>query len=181
MTILADYVPNNYTGNGATAVYPFTFKVLDEGDLLVIRTNLSSVPTTLQVNVDFTVTGEGNPTGGTVTLLAGNLTSGFGLFIGRSMLLRQPTSLRTQGAFRPEALEESLDRITMLVQQAGSPASGALVGLSVYTTATKPIAGAAYNDKFIILKDANQPAYLQICLQNADGSYAWATVATGNP
>ena len=45
----------SYTGNGAVDTYSYTFKVFDQGDLLVTVKDLSDVETTLVIATDYTV------------------------------------------------------------------------------------------------------------------------------
>ena len=42
---------------------------------------------------------------------------------------------------------------------------------------TRPVATADMAGRFVRVKDANLPEHLQVCLQNADGSWAWADCA----
>ena len=108
---------NDYIGNGATSVYSFTFKIQDASHIKVIKLDSSNIETVLNLNSDYTITGVGSASGGSVTLLAGNLTSGYKLAIVRNIPLKQETDIRNQGAFYPEIHEDVFDRLTSIDQQ----------------------------------------------------------------
>jgi hypothetical protein len=110
-----------FVGNGTASAFPFTFKVFAAGDLDVIRLATSTgVETTLVLTTDYTVAlnidQDSNP-GGTVTLVAGPLATGFTLTITSDIANLQPTDLTNQGGFYPEVINASLDRATIQIQQ----------------------------------------------------------------
>ena len=117
MSISSTTSRNDYIGAGTTAAYPYTFKVFRKQDLRVTKRNLSNVEFVLTVDIDFTVTGVGNPAGGSITLLAGNLPAGYKLTIRRVVELTQETDIRNQGDFFPETHEDQFDRHVMTAQQ----------------------------------------------------------------
>jgi hypothetical protein len=110
-----------FNGTGSASVFSFTFKVFSASDLDVIRLNSSTgVETTLVLTTDYTVTLNGNQNtnpGGSVTLVAGALASGFTLTITSDIANLQPTDLTNQGGFYPEVITDSLDRATIQIQQ----------------------------------------------------------------
>jgi hypothetical protein len=108
---------NNYTGNDSTDTYNYTFRIFDQDDLLVTVRDTSDVETTLSITTDYTVTGVGSVSGGTVVLVAGNLATGYVLSIRRVVSLIQETDIRNQGAFYPEIHEDQFDRQVMMAQQ----------------------------------------------------------------
>jgi hypothetical protein len=110
-----------FTGNGTASAFPFTFKVFAATDLDVIKLTVSTgTESTLVLTTDYTVSLNGdqnsNP-GGTVTLTAGALASGFTLTITSDIANLQPTDLTNQGGFYPEVITDSLDRATIQIQQ----------------------------------------------------------------
>jgi hypothetical protein len=87
----------------------------------VIKLTVSTgTESTLVLTTDYTVSLNGdqnsNP-GGTVTLTAGALASGFTLTITSDIANLQPTDLTNQGGFYPEVITDSLDRATIQIQQ----------------------------------------------------------------
>jgi len=108
---------NDYTGNGATSVYNYTFRIFESSDLLVTKQDTLGVITTLALTTDYTVTGVNKTSGGTVTLVAGNLPSGYKLTIRFNRTPKQSTDLRNQGSFFAETHETKFDELTRYAQQ----------------------------------------------------------------
>ena len=108
-----------YTGNGSTTSFPFSFKVFTTADVLVVRTNLSAIETTLTLGTDYTVTLNSNQdsnAGGTVNLPTA-LTSGFLLTIASQVSYLQQVDLTNQGGFYPTVINAALDKLTIFTQQ----------------------------------------------------------------
>jgi hypothetical protein len=110
-----------FVGSGTASTFPFTFKVFAATDLDVVRlTTSSGLEATLVLNSDYSVTLNGdqnsNP-GGSVTLSAGALATGFTLVITSDIANLQPTDLTNQGGFYPEVITDALDRATIQIQQ----------------------------------------------------------------
>lgn len=116
---------NDYVGNGATSVYPYSWKAFENTDLRVTVATAAGVETTLTLTTDYTVSGVGAVGGGSITLVntlqawltGGFLTTGFALTIRRVMPLTQETDIRNQGDFFPEIHEDEFDRGVMVAQQ----------------------------------------------------------------
>lgn len=117
MTLNSTTARNDYVGNGATSSYSYTFRITAASDLTVTKRDTAGVETTLALTTDYTVSGVGSGSGGTITLTAGALPSGYALTIRRVLPLTQPTDLRNQGPFLAETHETVFDRLTMIVQQ----------------------------------------------------------------
>jgi len=110
-----------FIGNGATTTFPFGFKVFAAGDVLAVKLTVSTnVQTTLVLNTDYTVTlnqdQDSNP-GGSITLTAGALPSGYTLTMTSDVQNLQPTDLTNQGGFYPDVINDALDRATIQIQQ----------------------------------------------------------------
>jgi hypothetical protein len=104
------------TGNGATTVWPFNFYVPDPSELVVQLKDNSQTPpvittlNALQYSAIFT------STGGSVTYSPA-IPATTQIIITRVLPLTQTTKLTNQDGFFPATVEQSLDYITMLVQQ----------------------------------------------------------------
>ena len=110
-----------FIGNGGTTVFPFAFKVFTASDLLVVKLTVSTgSESTLVLNSDYTVTlnldQDSNP-GGSITLLAGALATGYNLILTSDIADLQPTDLTNQGGFYPDVINDALDRATIQIQQ----------------------------------------------------------------
>lgn len=117
MTVSTQVSRNEYTGNGATTQYDFTFRIFDKSHLLVQTLDTSESIVTLTLGTDYTVTGVNRYNGGKVVLTSA-LPAGYKISIERSTPVTQEASIRNQGGFFPEIHEDAFDKLTMLVQQA---------------------------------------------------------------
>lgn len=110
-----------YDGNDVTTSFPFSFKVFSADDVVVVLTDPASVEMTLTGNgTDYSVTlnaDQDTAPGGTVTLLAAPLATGYLLTITSSVPNLQTLDLTNQGGFYPRVINAALDRVTILVQQ----------------------------------------------------------------
>lgn len=110
-----------YIGNGTASVFPFAFKVFQASDVEVVRlTVATNIETTLALTTDYTVSlnqdQDSNP-GGSITLVAGALATGYNLVITSDVENLQPTDLTNQGGFYPDVINDALDRATIQIQQ----------------------------------------------------------------
>lgn len=110
-----------FIGNGSASSFPFTFKVFQASDLLVVQLDTTfDVESTLVLNTNYTVSLNANQNtnpGGTVTLSAGALAAGYTLTITSDIDNLQPTDLTNQGGFYPTVINDALDRATIQIQQ----------------------------------------------------------------
>lgn len=129
MTLASTTVQNAYTGNGASYIFPFTFPLFETADVTVQVTSPGGIVYNLSLTQDFTLslnpTGADQYLGGTLSLVnnsqawltGGFLTSGWVINIMRIMALTQNTSIRNQGSYYPETIEDTFDYLTMICQQ----------------------------------------------------------------
>ena len=109
-------------GNGSTTVFPYSFPIPAAADLVVTYTDANGNATVLQPS-QYTVSGLGTSTGGTVTyptVASGGspIASGTSLTIQRILPAQQLTSLQNQSGFYQGVVEGALDYLMMLIQQA---------------------------------------------------------------
>ncbi|MEW5560599.1 hypothetical protein AB1287_10170 [Enterobacter asburiae] len=119
MTVSTEVDHNDYVGNGVTTSFPYTFRIFTKSDLVVQVVDLDENITVLVLDTDYTVTGAGGYSGGSVTL-ASALASGWQISISRDLPVTQETDLRNQGKFFAEVHEDAFDKLTMLIQQVRS-------------------------------------------------------------
>lgn len=112
MTVPASYTPNAYYANGSTTDFPFGFKVFDETHLVVTVDGVTQSLTT-----NYTVSGVGGETGGTVTFLVAP-SNGAYLQIRRSIPLERDTDYQANGELRAATVNADLDRLWMALQEA---------------------------------------------------------------
>ena len=108
-----------FTGTGAIVPLPFSFKVFTAADVLVIRTDLSGIESTLALGTDYSVslnTNQDSNPGGTVTpLIAPGV--GYLTTLSSQVAAIQSVILTNTGGFFPTVLNDAMDRLTILVQQ----------------------------------------------------------------
>ncbi|CAD5353698.1 hypothetical protein [Citrobacter freundii] len=117
MTVSTEVDHNEYTGNGVTTSFPYTFRIFQKSDLIVQVVDLNESITELILDTDYTVTGAGGYSGGAVILTTA-LSTGWRISISRELPVTQETDLRNQGKFFAEVHEDAFDKLTMLIQQA---------------------------------------------------------------
>ncbi|EPE2947611.1 hypothetical protein ACSHM6_000515 [Escherichia coli] len=117
MTISTEVDHNEYTGNGVTTSFPYTFRIFKKSDLVVQVVDLDENIAVLALDTDYTVTGAGGYNGGNV-ILSKALANGYKISISRELPVTQETDLRNQGKFFAEVHEDAFDKLTMLIQQA---------------------------------------------------------------
>ena len=116
MTISSETTRNDYTGNGVTTEFAYSFRIWSNTDLTVVTADEDGVESVLELTTDYTVTGAGQTTGGNVTLLT-PLADGHKLTILSDIPALQGQKLSTQSGFSASVQEASLDKLTRITQQ----------------------------------------------------------------
>lgn len=107
-----------YTGTGSLDTYDIDFYFDENDDLLVTQEDTSGNITKLTLTTDYTVVGAGaSSPPRNITLVAGNLTTGYKLTITRNVDATQGVDLGEGDSFPSATVEGALDKLTMLVQQ----------------------------------------------------------------
>lgn len=108
----------SYAGNGVTTAFSFPNKFFADTDLVVlVVTDATGASVTKTLTTDYTVTGAGAPTGGTVTMVVAPAT-GTTLVIYRNPPLTQLTDLVDGDPFSVETgVEAPLDRQMLVIQR----------------------------------------------------------------
>lgn len=119
-----------FTGNGATATFPFSFKVFQAADLYVLKLEVATgTISLLLLETDYTAVvnedQDADP-GGSITLTAGNLPAGYTLTITTDIAELQGLDLTNGGGFYPDDMNAALDLLTILIQQLKTQLSRAL-------------------------------------------------------
>lgn len=135
-----------YTGNGATTVFSFAFKVFAASELVVTVADLTGTETVKTLTTHYTVSlnadQDANP-GGSITMLTA-LTTGYLLTVTSNVALSQSVTLTQGGAFYPSVISTALDRVTILTQQLDEQMSRTLKVGVTSGTAPDPASIAAY-------------------------------------
>lgn len=122
MTVTGTTTKNSYVCDGTVGPFAFTYFVLIEAHLLVIlRTIATGAEETLILNTDYTVDGEGNPAGGSITLIGDYIENPpedtHKIFIIRNTTKTQLTDWINYGSFDAEVLEKAIDLLMMTIQE----------------------------------------------------------------
>lgn len=100
-----------YTGNGVTTAFAFPYKFLENSDLKVYKADVLQAITT-----DYTVTGAGDESGGTVSFLVAP-TNSTSVVILRDPYIVQGLDLVENDPLPAEELENAFDKLTMIAQR----------------------------------------------------------------
>jgi len=111
VTIATQANRQDYTGNNCTKAFAYTFKIPATSDLDVFVGGVQKTLTT-----DYTVSGAGVETGGTVTFVTAP-GCGLAVAIVRDVPYTQATDYPENDPFPALSHEDALDKLTMLVQQ----------------------------------------------------------------
>lgn len=126
MTIASATVRNDYTGNGSTDTFAYTFKAVAASDLRVILTDTAGVETVQTITTHYSVTGVGSASGGNVVFVTPP-TDQYLVSIISNMPRTQTTDLANESGFYQERIEAALDRAVRIAQQAHGVATRGVV------------------------------------------------------
>lgn len=146
-TVALETASVSYTGSGGTGPFTVPYYFLEESHLRVLREVIATgVQTLLALTTDYSVTGEGDAAGGTVTLVSA-ISSSYKLHILRDVPITQEAAYPRNDTFPAATHEEVVNKLTMIAQQLKEaldrapqiPAGSALSGLVTF-----PAPGAGY-------------------------------------
>jgi len=124
MTVQVSTSTQPYTGNGITTVFPIPFKWLDDSHIVGTST-VGVAVTPLVQGIDYTLAG-GDTEGGGEATFAVAPASGTLIQFTRIVPITQLLNLIANDGFPAETVEQSLDKITMILQQHQDIMSGAV-------------------------------------------------------
>jgi hypothetical protein len=197
MTVQATTARVDYSGNGTTKTFavPFYF-LLDSDTSLILQDNSVYPPavSTPALGTDYTVTGAGVSSGGSVTLTVAP-TSTQRLTILRDVDLTQLNEYVPNGPFPASGQEQALDKLTMQVQQLQeelnrclkfpSPDTDAAILLSAAERAGKVLAFDANGNPVLVTVISGSGTYVsQTAVGTVDGSnttFTFAAATTSQP
>lgn len=116
MTVSSSVNKVIYSGNSATVLFPVNYYFLENSHLKVILRAADGSETVQALTTNYTVSGAGNPAGGSITMLVAPPT-GTTLTIVRNVPATQETDYLANDPFPAESHERALDKLTMIVQQ----------------------------------------------------------------
>lgn len=148
-----------YTGNAATTIFPYPFLILDQAHLRVIVTT-SGVDVVKTLTTDYIVSGVGVETGGAVAFVSPPA-AGAIVTIRRVVPYTQETDYIANDNFPAETHEETVDKLTMEVQQLVDQMSRSMQLPETEVSSTNPILPAKATRVGTLLGfDSNGDPYL---------------------
>ncbi len=124
-----------FNGTGSTGPFTFSFTFDSNTEIVAVRTDADASVHTLVENVDYTLTGAANPSGGSLRLITRSLdesghvvttiialATGQTLKIYRALPLTQTTTWANGAPFSAKTIEKSFDRVVKMVQQVNEKA-----------------------------------------------------------
>lgn len=121
MTISTTLAEISYDGDGSTVTFPTVFKFLQNSHIRAMHVSAIGTVTTWTEGSEFTLSGSGNDSGGTLTVNISPVDFtplvGERLVISRVVPETQETDYPESGAFPAASHENALDLLTMMVQQ----------------------------------------------------------------
>ncbi len=116
MTVSSNINKTRFLGSNSAGPFQFGFKFYQNEEILVVNMDADGTETALIEGSDYTLSGAGLETGGTINL-SEILPTGEELIVYRVLDILQETSFINQGAFYPELHEVAYDKLTMMLQQ----------------------------------------------------------------
>jgi hypothetical protein len=180
MSLPANPRRDRYVANAGQTVFPYTFRIFAASDLVVERLR-GTTTTTLQLNVDYTVSGVGNNTGGNVTLTQGAEQNDI-IAIVSNQPNQRSTDFTESGDLRAAALNAEFDRIWIGIQQIAQDVSRQITRPLSDPTASYVLPAAAVRaNKYLAFAADGSLTYpvAQPAGPNAAEAYWWGGTAGG--
>ena len=123
MTLTTEVDRTQTTGNGSDVIFDYNFKIWEDAEIEVVRSNKVSPleKDVLTIITDYTVQDAGEAAGGTVTLQGAHAasppTSDENLTCLRKLEFKQEVGVTNQGGFKGNMHEKRYDWIVALIQQ----------------------------------------------------------------
>ena len=190
MTVTTTSPRASYAGNGSTVLFTVPFLFPANADLRVVLRDASNVETLQVLTTNYTVTGAGNPAGGSITMGVAPAT-GETLVIRRVVALTQGIDYTPNDPFPADTHEQGLDRGMMAAQQLDESLGRALSVPESDTAASLELPiDTARASKFLSFDATGKPiaaagtsanlgpvsAFMDTLLDDADAGTARATL-----
>ena len=157
MTVSSLVYKISYAGNGTSTAFAVPFYFLASSQLLVTLRSAAGVETIQLLDVNYTVTGAGVLTGGTVTMTVAPAT-GATVTISRNVPITQTTDFQPNDRLPAETLEQTVDKLTMICQQLADSSDRALrFPISDTSTDTELPTSAARANRYLRFNSSGNP------------------------
>lgn len=157
MTVSSLVYKISYAGNGTSTAFAVPFYFLASSQLLVTLRSAAGVETIQLLDVNYTVTGAGVLTGGTVTMTVAPAT-GATVTISRNVPITQTTDFQPNDRLPAETLEQTVDKLTMICQQLADSSDRALrFPISDTSTDTELPTSTARANRYLRFNSSGNP------------------------
>jgi len=175
MTTQSTTLRNTYTGNAATTVFAYQFRILDEDE---VRVTVDDVVQT--ISSDYTVSGVGNLNGGDITFTSAPA-SGASIVITANPAFTQDIDYNELDAFPAESHEEGLDRAVMRDLAIREETERAILSPQTLTLTSNTIAGTIDSTARALTITTSGPAATDLAsLELADIDTLFTSLASGD-
>lgn len=157
MTVSSTTARISYSGNGTSTIFAVPFYFLANSQLAVVLRSSAGVETPQVLGTNYTVTGAGVLTGGSITMTVAPPT-GSTLVIARNVPLTQETDLQPNDRLPAETLEQAIDKLTMIAQQLDVDFDRALKYPTTDSTSITPVIPSSVDRAGKFLKFDNNGA-----------------------
>lgn len=170
MTVSIETSEVSYNGNGVTTALSVPFKFLEADDLTVEQRTGTGAWETLVEGVDYTVDGEDEDDGGTVTMLVAP-PNGDSVRITRNTDITQSSDFQPQGPFPVARHETAADKLTLICQELSRRVE-ALEALGNLVNVTDLAAATRIGDDVPVVGEIEDAFPLQIaCVNGANAQF----------
>ena len=121
---------NTATANGVTTTFPYSFTLLSDGDLVVQTVDATGVVVTKTLGADYTVTGVGSETGGSVIFTTAPA-NGYKVVMFRDSAVERRTDYQDNGDLPASTLNGDFDRLWLVLQEVFTGGKGVPTALRV--------------------------------------------------
>ncbi len=104
-----------YSGDGLVVAFAYGFLIDDQNEIVVVVASADGTETVKNITTDYTVSGVGSNSGGTVTFVTAPL-SGEAVSLRRATALDQGVDLQNRGSVVPQVLENTYDEVVKMAQ-----------------------------------------------------------------
>lgn len=164
----------SYTGNGTTKAFSFPYRFLSDGHLSVAVAGVEKV-----LNVDYSVTGAGSASGGTVTFITAPA-DGESVLIERIVPYTQEADLENFDGYPSDVMEEALDKIVMMIQRLSAGSGRSLYLLSTTALSNFIIPEPSSETKLLGINTADGPVLLDLTSVSASIDSLFTAPAAGH-
>lgn len=177
MTVKSDQRKIIYQGNGTTTQFAVPFYFIQNADIQA-SVNDGTTTTDLVLGTDYTLTGAGVETGGTLTTVS-PVAAGSEIAILRAVAYKQEMDIPENDIFPSQNMERALDRLTMQTQQLAEQVDRS-VKVDVFSDVDPAFFGLEIEALYAIKDDLTTDAANISAITTTAGSIANVNAVAGN-